>query len=268
MTPQVITWVAYLLAVWQATTMVEDDKVASRVLDPTENFWNSHYHRQWNDWCLLIQNHTCEGEDCIHLCEVECNDSDAACWRGSLLQGLMIQNAYTEMCNDSKSVTIMVRNGMAFPQMLKKKIPVARLVAANYMPEAQMQPVIMEALDEVQGIQTRKMTTEQRRKMLFEKIDLSSLGSWPPELADPAHSLHAEYHDIFSLESCEFICTYLMERLIRVTDDAPFKEWFRQIPLPFVEEVHAYLWEMLDSDMIHHSQSAWCNTIVLVQKEE
>ena len=31
---------------------------------------------------------------------------------GSLPQGLMMQNTYTEMCNGSKSVTIMVRNGI------------------------------------------------------------------------------------------------------------------------------------------------------------
>ena len=32
---------------------------------------------------------------------------------GLLLQGLTVQNAYTEMCNGSKSATVMVRNGMA-----------------------------------------------------------------------------------------------------------------------------------------------------------
>ena len=34
-TPLVNTQVAYLLALWQATAMVEDDKVATKVLDPT-----------------------------------------------------------------------------------------------------------------------------------------------------------------------------------------------------------------------------------------
>ena len=57
---------------------------------------------------------------------------------GSLHHGLMIQNTYSKMCNGSKSVTVVVRNGMAYPQTLKKKIPVARLVAANQVPEAQM----------------------------------------------------------------------------------------------------------------------------------
>ena len=79
---------------------------------------------------------------------------------------------------------------MAYPQTLKKKIPVARVVAANCMPEAQMWPGMMEALDEVQGIQTPKMTTEERQEKLFEKLDLSGLGPWPPELADSViHSL-------------------------------------------------------------------------------
>ena len=133
---------------------------------------------------------------------------------GSLLQGLTIQNAYTKIHSGSKSVTIMVRNGMAYPKTLKKKIPTARVVAVNHMSETQMQPGMMDALDEVQGIQAPKMTTEQRQEKLFEKLDLSSIGSWPLELADSACSLLAEYHDIFSIESYELSCTHLTEHVI------------------------------------------------------
>ena len=75
-----------------------------------------------------------------------------------------------------------------------------------------------------QGIQTQKLTAEQRQEKLFKKLDLSSLGSWPPELADSACSLLAKYHDIFSLEPCELGCTHLMEHVIEVTNDTPFKE--------------------------------------------
>ena len=67
---------------------------------------------------------------------------------GSLPQGLMIQNTYTEMCNGSKSVAIMVRHGTAYPQTLKKIIPVARVVAANWVPEVQMWPGMIDILDE------------------------------------------------------------------------------------------------------------------------
>ena len=59
---------------------------------------------------------------------------------------------------------------------------------------------MIDALDEAQGIQAQKLTTEQRQGKLFKKLDFSGLGSWLPELADSAHSLLAEYHDIFSLE--------------------------------------------------------------------
>ena len=152
------------------------------------------------------------------------------CSRGVIAPSLMIQNAYTEMCNDSKSIPIMVKNGMAYPQILKKKILIARVVAANCVPEAQMQPGTMDALNEVQGIQIPQMTTEERQEKLFKKLDLSGLGSWPLELADFTHSLPAEYHDIFSSESCELGCTYSTEHVIRVTDDTPLKEccWWKK----------------------------------------
>ena len=53
-----------------------------------------------------------------------------------------------------------------------------RVVAANWVPEVQMQPGTIDTLDEVQGIQTPRMTTEQRQEKLFEKLDLRGLGSW------------------------------------------------------------------------------------------
>ena len=126
----------------------------------------------------------------------------------------------------------------------------------------------MYTLDEAQSIQTQKPTTEQRQEKLFKKLELRNLGSWPPELAESIQSLLAEYHDIFSLEPCELSCTHLTEHVIKVTDDAPFKEQFKQIPQPLVEEVHAHLQEMLDSGMICSSQSAWCNALVLVWKKD
>ena len=100
---------------------------------------------------------------------------------------------------------------------------------------------MIDALDEMQGIQTQKLTAEQRQEKLFKKLDLSSLGSWSPELVNSACSLLAEYHDILSLQPCECSCTHLTEHVIKVTDDTPFKEQFRQIPLPLMEEVHAHL---------------------------
>ena len=59
-----------------------------------------------------------------------------------------------------------------------------------------------------------------------------------------------------------------MEHMIKVTDDTPFKEQFRQIPLLLVEEVWNHLQEMLEFGAIQPSKSAWCNTVVLVRKKD
>ena len=204
----------------------------------------------------------------MHWCEVKCDDSGPTCWRWVITQGPTLQNAYTKMCNGSKNVSIIVRNSMAYPQSLRKKIPVGRAVVANWVPEPQMWTRMIEALKEAQGIQMPKLITKQRQEKLFERLDLSGLESWPPELVDSAQSLLAEYHDIFSLETSMLGCTYSTKHVIKVTDNIPFKEQFRWLPLLLVEEVHAHLWEMLDSGTFHPSQSAWCNAVVLVWKKD
>ena len=122
---------------------------------------------------------------------------------------------------------------------------VARVVTANQVPEPQMWSRMIDALDEAQGIQTQKLTTEQRQEKLFDKLELSRLGSLPQGLADLAQSLWAEYHNTISLEPCELGCTHSTKHVIKVTNDSPFKEWFRQISPPLVEDVHVHLWEML-----------------------
>ena len=48
----------------------------------------------------------------------------------------------------------------------------------------------------------------------------------------------------------ELGCPHSTEHTIKVTDDTPFKEQFRQIPLPLVEEVQSHLREMLESGAI------------------
>ena len=101
---------------------------------------------------------------------------------GSLPQGLTIQNTYTEMHNGSKNITIIVRNSMVYPQTLKK-IPEAKVVAANQVPDPQMQPGMTKVLDGAQGILPQKLTMEQRQDKLLEKLDLSGLDTWPSKLA-------------------------------------------------------------------------------------
>ena len=60
---------------------------------------------------------------------------------GSLPQGLMVQNAYTELCSGSKNVTVVVRNNTTYPLTLWKKTPVARAVMVTQVPELPVQSV-------------------------------------------------------------------------------------------------------------------------------
>ena len=179
---------------------------------------------------------------------------------GSLLQGLTVQNTYTKLSKGSKKIT-------AYPQSLQKKIPVARVVAALSVPKLPEGKQLPEGADEPYDSHTPRLMIRQRHGKLFNELDLSGLASWTPELADAACWLLAKYHDVFSFDPAELGCTHSTEHTIKVTNDTPFKEWFRQIPPPLVDEVRNHLKEMLKSGAIRPSQSAWCNAMVLVQKK-
>ena len=83
---------------------------------------------------------------------------------GSLPQGLMVQNTYTELHNGSKNIAMIVTNSMAYPQTLRKKTPVARAVTATKVPEPPMQAGVVEALDEAHSFQVPRLTVKQRQE--------------------------------------------------------------------------------------------------------
>ena len=167
-----------------------------------------------------------------------------------------------------KKTVVVVRNNMAYSQTLQKKTLVARAVAVLPLPIPTKEVQLLEGADEPQDSQTPRLTIRQRHGKLFNELDLSGLDSWAPKLADAAHWLLAEYHDVFSMDPVELGCIHSMEHMIKVTDDTPFNEQFGWIPLPLVEEVQNHLEEMLESGVIRPSKSAWCNAVVLVQKKD
>ena len=76
------------------------------------------------------------------------------------------------------------------------------------------------------------------------------------------------YHDVFALASNRLGCTSAIEHEIHIENDEPFKEQFRCIPPPLLEEVHASLRDVLEAGAICPSQSPWCNVVVLVWKKD
>ena len=63
-------------------------------------------------------------------------------------------------------------------------------------------------------------------------------------------------------------CTDAAKHVIELLDTEPFKERFRHITPPLVEEVREHLQEMLDGGAIQPTQSPWCNAVVLVCKKD
>ena len=183
---------------------------------------------------------------------------------GTLLPGLTMQNMYTELRRGGKKAVVV---HTTYPQTLRKKTLVARAIPIQLVLKTP-KPGSLPLQDEAPEPQTPKLMIRQRHSKLFDELDLSSLDSWAPELADKACQLLAEYHDVFSLDLVELGCTHSTEHSIKVTDDTPFKEHFRHILPPMVEEVRNHLREMLESGAIRPSQSVWCNAVMLVRKKD
>ena len=111
--------------------MLEDDKVTTKVLDSTEySEVVTTKGSKMIDAFLSRIKHT-QMKTTFTSARLNVMTPALHAEEGPLLQGLMIQNAYTGMCNGSKNVAIVVRNNMAYPQTLKKKIPVARVVVCQ-----------------------------------------------------------------------------------------------------------------------------------------
>ena len=167
-------------------------------------------------------------------------------------------------------MNVQLYNTKDHPIVLKKGTPVARMVATNEVPET------MVVDGTVGALQTRRWAKEgctglsikERRKVLLKKLELSGLESWTEENKEKALNLLAKYHNIFVLEDGEIGCTTAAENKIEVTDPRPFKERPQNIPSGLLDEVKEHLDHVLDVGAIKPSQSAWYNTIVLVQKKD
>ena len=185
--------------------------------------------------------------------------------------GIYITRAYTNMKPGSRQVSVIIRNMTSRPIHLLQGKVVTRVVASNAVPNAEPSPDLLKKL-EMDAPTKPHLSMEERHKLLIAALEkdggLEQLKMWPPKLAAKATRLLLEYQDIFSLEPHEIGCTDTTEHDIELLDHEPFKERFRHITLPLVEEVRQHIQEMLDGGAICPSQSPWCNAVVLVRKKD
>ena len=178
--------------------------------------------------------------------------------------GLEVQSAYAILATGSSRVPVVLRNNTKDWLEIKKGTPIARMMAANLVPR------VINAISAKGPHPVSTLTEAERQDLLLDKLDLSGLDAWPKEQAEKARGLLKEYHDIFFLEKQDMGHTKAAEHkiVLKDPDTPPFKERFRRIPPPQLDEVREHLKLMLDAGVIRPSNSPWCNVVVLVRKKD
>ena len=171
-------------------------------------------------------------------------ESGKAC---PLPPGLQVLHAYTTLTAGSKHVSIVVRNMMDSAIFLKKGVHVAHVVSAMLVP-----PVELPSEEQIEGMKMsqERMSVQEWQEKLMDKLNLDGLSEWSPHNSAIVRELLFSYHDIFAFEPNELGCTSTIKHEICINDDEPFKERFRHIPLPLLEEVHASLRDTLEAGAI------------------
>ena len=161
----------------------------------------------------------------------------------SLPLGIDVQTAYSTLANGSNRVPVILRNNTQDWLEIKKGVPIARMVTANAIPK------VTHVLPAGNPHEQSTLTESERQELLLEKLDLTDLEAWPTEQAEKAHSLLREYHDI---EKHDMGHTKAAKHkiVLKDPDTPPFKERFRRIPPPQLDEVRAHLKMMLDAGVI------------------
>ena len=113
-----------------------------------------------------------------------------------------------------------------------------------------------------------KLTVEERQAKLLGEMDLTAIQKHGRDFVEAVQRVLISFHDVFSLDAFELGSTKAAEHKIQLSDHTPFKERFRRIPLPLVEEVRAHIKEMLDAGVIVPSKSPWSSAVVLVRKKD
>ena len=167
--------------------------------------------------------------------------------------GLHVLHAYTHLMNSSNKVSLVVRNASDTHIFLKKGVQVVCIMSAIQVPPTELSPEMEAAL----GTESRPepMSVVARQEKLLEKLNLEGLAQLSPENAAAVRELLLAYHDVFTLESNQLGCTSAIEHEICIESGEPFKEWFRHILPPLLQEVHASLRDMLEVGAICLCQS-------------
>ena len=142
----------------------------------------------------------------------------------------------------SKYVSIVVWIMTDSAIFIKKGVCVAHVVSVMLVP-----PVELPSEEPVEGTEASQewISVQEQQEKLMDKLNLDGLSEWSPHNAAIVRELLFSYHNIFALKPNELGCTSAIKHELCINKNEPFKEHFRHIPLPLLEEVHASLRDML-----------------------
>ena len=92
---------------------------------------------------------------------------------------------------------------------------------------------------------------------IIQKLDLSGIDDWDPQLQQEAQDLICQYACIFSQNGLDLGKTPVVKHSIKLNDPTPFKEHNQCIPPGIYNEVKAHIQEMLGVGAIQPSNSSW-----------
>ena len=107
----------------------------------------------------------------------------------NLLNGVYVVKTYSELHDGSCSISVVLHNLTGKPVHLAAGQAVARVVAANAIPDTTPSPEFLQKLDELEPLwdPPKKLTVEERQKLLLKILRkegrLDKLKKWPPESA-------------------------------------------------------------------------------------
>ena len=104
-------------------------------------------------------------------------------------------------------------------------------------------------------------------KDILQKLNLSRMEEWEPQLYQDAWDLICEFACNFSQDDLDLGKTSIVKHSIKVNDPVPFKEQYRCIPPGMCDEVKVHIQEMLDVATIRPSNIPWASVVTLVCKK-
>ena len=140
---------------------------------------------------------------------------------------------YGELHPGSSRVPVCLHNLSTHAMEIPAKTVVGQVFPANQVPLV------------VHPTRTAKETTNKVPKgWVLETLDLQGLKEWPESEQEWARELLLRWEHLFVHSNLDLGKTALIKHKIRLTDQTPFKEWYRQIPLHIYDDMRAHIQEM------------------------